>query len=32
VPAPGSEVLAVMRTLDLAKKAHETGQAQLFSA
>lgn len=32
VPAPGREVLAVMRTLDLAKEAHATGQAQLFSA
>ncbi|MGY8823971.1 MAG: Gfo/Idh/MocA family protein [Candidatus Latescibacterota bacterium] len=30
VPAPGREVLAVMRTLDLAKKAHATGQAQSF--
>jgi len=31
-PAPGREVVAVMRTLDLAKEAHATGQAQLFSA
>lgn len=32
VPAPGRKVLAVMRTLDLAKEAHATGQAQFFSS
>ena len=30
VPAPGREILKVVRTLDLARRASETGQAQKF--